>query len=477
MKRWPLLLIVSGCLTGCGETSAPNSTANAPAQAPGQNANSPAAAVPAPNYDQLLKDADVQLQSRNGNQAVQLLSQAITANPKRIDAYLKRASVLAEAKLTAAAVNDMTSAIALDPRNAKLLNTRGYFLLVSQQYDRASADFSDAIGLDLQYPQPYNNRGLCQVALGNFEEGIKDFDNALRAKADYVDAHNNRGFALMQFNRTEEALASFTKTLELDPKYINALSNRGRCYLKLNRPAEAAADYTSAIALQPDTIVHYASRAEAHKANNDQAACNADLHFAAWLRGLDELNQRIARNTRDADAWSERGRHLLLQDRQAEAERSLQNALTLKPDHAQALSGRAQLAMRQEKYEQAIADSTRALALDRRFETYSLRGDAYFATGKFGDAIADYEASRRFDRQVVEAYRQRALQLRNNGDEQLAQADEKFAAGLEKQLTEAVVEQDRTAPRAMVIEQVSYEVPAAEKSAQPQKSAASTQAK
>jgi len=463
MSRLSLSAVALGLLVGCGSATPPSGSSQAVTAT--ENTHSPTAnpaagqapAAHQPSYQQLCDEAQARFQARDANQAVKLLTQAIALEPKRVDAYVKRAAILAEAKLVTNAIHDMTSALKIDPDNPKLLNTRGYFLLISQQIDRAIEDFSDAIGLDLQYPQPYNNRGLCWISQRQFENAIKDFDNALRAKPDYIDAHNNRGFALMQLERYDEAIGAFSNALEIDEKYINAVTNRGRCYLAARRYSEAASDFTTAISLQPDTMGHYQSRSEALRLNGDEAGAVADLSMINWLQTLEELNQRILRNRQDADAWTERARHLLSRNRTEEADRSLQNALTLKPSHPGALAVRAQQAMQRSDYEQVIQDCTAALNQEHHFETFSLRGDAAFALKRYGEAIADYEAARRFDRKVVEAYRLRAAQLRQNGDEQLAQADEKYASGLEKQLTDADIKPVAGTPRAMVVEQVNYE--------------------
>ncbi len=478
MKRWPLTIILAGSLAGCGGASstppasvassaAENTSAQTAATEQEKVAAKPmpaAPAMPARTYEELLKDADEQLQAKNPKLSVQLLTEAIKQDPKRSDAFVKRAAILAEAKLLNEAIADISKALAIDSQNPRLLNTRGYFLLVTQQHDRAIQDFGDAIGLDLNYPQPYNNRGLCYIAQGEFEEAVKDFDNALRAKSDYVDAFNNRGFALMQLNQDESALESFSKAIELNPKHINAVANRGRCYLKLQRGAEAVQDFTAAIEIQPESAAYHSARAEAWRLQGNAEKASEDTQFVEWLTAMDDVNKKVARNVRDADSWAERGRLLLKQNRTEDAERSLKNAIALQPKNAVALTGLALMKMQQKKFDEAVTACTTALEAERRFETYSLRGDAYLALEKFDEAIADYESARRFDRQVVDTYRQRAELRKKNGDEKNAQADLDFAAGLEKQLTDTeIVKQNKAAPRAMVIEQVKHEEVAKEK--------------
>jgi len=467
MKRWISLLAVTATLAGCGESTpqkpVTQTSSGTPAAAPASVAIDPV--EQARRYEELLRSSEELLKSRKPNEAVQALTNAIMLNPAREDAYVRRAAICSEAGLLTQAIADMSAAVKLAPNNAKYLNTRGYFLLLSKQYDRAESDFSDAIGLDLSYAQPYNNRGLIWVAQGKYEQAIKDFDNALKAKPDYLDAHNNRGFALLQSDRAEEAVAAFTQVLELDGKYLNALTNRARSHLKLNHPVDAIADFTKAIEIEPDASQHFAARAEAYLADGNQAAAKRDLDHVEWLQTLTELNLRIARTPRNADIWSSRGDHLMRENRFDEAKKSYQNALALVPGHLPSLTGRARVALENGEFESVVNDCTEVLKHEFSYKTLSLRGDAQFALGKFGEAIADYEAARRFDERVVDAYRKRAVQFREKGDEELAKADETMAVSMEKRLTDAVAV-DKSAPREVVIDQASYEAPA-QKAAKP----------
>lgn len=456
MKRFLVLMLLPSLLCACGKSDARVSSAPG-TEIQAERSGSTAVGPSADDATLLMKSADDAIQAGDANGAVRLLSQAIAANPRCVEAYVKRGAILAEAKLFARAIADMTSAISFEPDNSKFLNTRGYFLLLSQQYDRADSDFSDAIGLDLQYPQPYNNRGLVWIAREQYMEAVKDFDNALRIKPDYVDAHNNRGFALLQQGKLDEAIGAFTRALELDPKYMNSLTNRGRAYLKLGQADHAVADLTRAIELQPDNPQLYVLRSEAYRASGQDQAAFRDSEHVAWTQTLAELNRRIAQNPNDANLWARRGQLLLMEDRREEAQKSFQNALALLPEHPQALIGQARLHMQAEEYALAVADCTRAVASGGSYEAFSLRGDAHFRLGQYTQCLSDYEAARRFDEQVVRAYRQRAEQLRAKRELSQAQADEQMADLLEQRLTEAAAPLPKASPRAMVIEQASYE--------------------
>jgi len=461
MKRYISLFAVASTLVGCGNGESTTPLSQSAAVTPeSASVTETTPAAPQVPYQELIESADSLSRERKFNEAVQILNQAIAQDPGKSEAFVKRAAICSEANLLSQAVVDMTNAIKLEPRNAKFLNSRGYFLLLSKQYDRAETDFSDAVGLDLEYAQPYNNRGLVWIAQGMFEQAIKDFENAIEAKPDYLDAHNNRGFALLQIEKAAESIECFNRVLELDDKYLNGWTNRARAHMALERPIDAIADYTAAIALQPENRQLYISRAEAHTANNDLTSAGKDLNYVVWMDTMNSLNEKVARNPNNAASWAERGRHLFKEKRLPEARRSFDNALALTPGQTQALIGRAELAMHENDYATVIIDCTAVLAKEFNYSVHSLRGDAYFEQGQFGEAIADYDAARRIDERAVDAYRKRAAQFRASGDEQLAQADEQFANGLQERLNADGLAMERPAPRDVVIEQTAYEAPA-----------------
>lgn len=464
MQRITLLIALSCLLNGCGggtsSTPEPEARQGAtPATTAGETAQ-PTPADPAVNYDDLIRTADEHIQKLDLNSAVRLLTQAISAEPTRPDAYVRRAAILAEAKHLPQAIKDLSSAIHVEPNSYKLRNTRGYFHLLLKQYEQAEKDFNAAIDRNREYPQAYNNRGLVFIAREKQVPAMNDFKIAIELKPDYVDAHNNLGFVLMQMDQIDEAVAAFTKAIELDQNYINSWSNRGRAYLKQQQHDKAVADFTRAIEIQPDGLQYYLHRSEALKAAGREDEALQDLSYVTWARELGQHHQRVARNPNNADVWVARGRHLLLRDRTDEALESFEGALRVDAEHAPASIARAAIFLQRGDYEKVIADCTKVIDVRPLHEAYSLRGDAYFEQGRYDEAIADYEATRRFDSQVTQAYRLRAEQRQAAGQAEQAAADLEHALALEKRLSEKVAK-DAAAPREMVIERTAFESDAA----------------
>lgn len=456
MKRLTSVLALSCALAGCGNsTSNSISVAQRNDDAPG----SPVVETPAEvttvdrtaAYETAMDTARQAIRNHDGDAAVRALSQAIGLKPDAAEPYVLRAGILAEANLLAQAIVDMSTAIKLNPGNPKQHNTRGYFLLLRQEYERADQDFSDAIGLDLNYPQPYNNRGLGSIAKGEFDKAIKDFDNALRVKPDYADAHNNRGFALMQLERLDEAVEAFTSALAANPEYLNAVTNRARAYSLLKRPNDAVADYSRAIELSPATLQIYLLRAAECRVLGREQDAHKDVEHVEWITTLVTLDQRVRKQPRNPETWIAKGRHFLTGDKTEQARECFVQALKFAPASTAARLGLAAAELRAGNFEQTIQECDLALQQDLIPEAHSLRADACRQLGRHDDAIVSYELARRFDFQVVQAYRERAAAKRADGDDDSARIDDDRANVLEQRLNGQLAAEPGEAPRAMVL--------------------------
>lgn len=472
MKRITSLVLLTSLIVGCGgsqETQQTKATPEKDSAKPAKTASaSPQNAAKAPakkvvTYDQLMSAADELIQKRDAKNALKVLTAAIKAKPTQTTAYIKRAAIFAEAKMMKQAISDMNSAIAVDAADPKLRNTRGYFLLLLKEYDAAEKDFNKAIDLDNNYPQVYNNRGLVFIGQNEFIKAMNDFQKAIELKTDYVDALNNLGFVYLQMEDPdlEKAVETFTKVLAINGEYMNAISNRGRAYLQQKNYDAAIADFSRAIELQPSNTQYYLHRSEAYKAAGKEDLSKTDVDHVVWMQQLTEINRRIANNPKNINLWLARGVHMLQENDVERAAKSFNNALALDGKNIAAVTERVKLHFQLNEFQQAIDLCSKTLEAEDSTTVRSMRGDAYLKLGKLDEAIADFDACRRFDSRVVEAYRLRGKMYSEAGKADLAQADMNHAAALEQQLTKQASTEDAAAPRAFV--PVKFEEAAAEK--------------
>ena len=457
MKRITSLLLLTSLIVGCGGSSEPKQASQSPAKAKKTAAKEVEKTAQTPEkkavtYEQLMTAADELIEKRDANNAIKVLTAAIKAKPTTSTAYIKRAAILAEAKLLKQAIGDMNSAIAVESDNPKLRNTRGYFLLLLKEYSAAEKDFNKAIDLDKEYPQVYNNRGLVFIGQNQFIKAMIDFKTAIKLKPDYVDALNNLGFVYLQMEDPDysKAVETFSQVLETNPEYLNAISNRGRAYFKLENYDSAIADFSQAIELQPANDQYYLHRSEAYKAAGQEELSRQDVAHVVWSQQLTEINRRIANNPKNINLWLARGVHLLKEGNIEQAEKSFDNALVIDGNNISAITERAKLHTSQDQFAEVVTLCTKSLEANDTTTIRSIRGDAHLQLGQLTEAITDFEACRRFDSRVVEAYRLRGEEYKTAGNAELAKADSDHAAKLEQQLSKQASTEEAVAPRAFV---------------------------
>ena len=149
----------------------------------------------------------------------------------------------------------------------------------------------------------------------------------------------------------------------------------------------------------------------------------ADSQHIAWLLKLGRLNATVAQNPAAPDAYILRANHLADGGQTEIAMANFERAIEVAPESAAGLVGRAEWWFRQGDLQKTIDDATKALEKEPSHKALTLRGDAWFALGRYDEAIADFTTARRLDDAVAQAYFRRAQQRSQQGDTAGAQAD------------------------------------------------------
>jgi tetratricopeptide (TPR) repeat protein len=202
-------------------------------------------------------------------------------------------------------------------------------------------------------PEGWNNRGAARYARGDVAGALADLDRALDLRPEYPEALNNRGIVRHRLGDAAGALADFDRALGLRPRYAEALNNRAVTRMAIGDLAGALADFDRAIGVRPDYADAYHGRAAALHAWGD---CDGAL--ADYTRVLDRIPTEAAAPIH----------HL-----------------------------RAAVLVTQRRFADAVAECTRALALDPAFcLAYLSRGHARYHLRDLG-GLDDYRAAFRID--------------------------------------------------------------------------------
>ena len=177
-----------------------------------------------------------------------------------------------------------------------------------------------------------------QEILANLNQSIAYNPNDIRAIA-------QRGDIYRLLKQYEEALADFSRAVGQNPIYVWAITRRGEVYRMMKRYPEALADFNQAIELKPDYAWAIAHRGATYRFMGH--------HY--YEKALAEFSHSIE----------------------------------LKPDYAWAIAYRARINDMLRRYEDALVDFDRAIALDRTlFNDWRCeRGMLLSYCGRYAEAI------------------------------------------------------------------------------------------
>ncbi len=414
MRRPWIWLVLATASWGCGSRDG---------AAPTAGTALPLLSIPA-SKDPEVRQALELLQQGRATDALAAATAAVSKQSDNAAVYDARAHIHHALGQIEAALADLHRAVQLDPQNARYLNNRGFLLLGMHQIEAAYTDFNAAHGLDPELVSVYNNRALVEITRGRFRQAIVDLDEALKRDPNYVDALNNHGFALMQLGRYDRALGDFNAAVAINPKYTNAWNNRGLVKRQMGDLDGAMLDFTQAMLLDPNNAKYYEHRRDVYLLQGEVQKAKEDERKIQHLTGLKSISQVIAQAPGNPAAYLTRAEHLRKQGDETAARRDFDKAVSLSAaDDPTAILQRANFLLECKEIAAARADCEHVLTNATNQLALSIRGDCRKAQRDYDGAIADYEAAKRLDEAVIEAYALKADDLERRGD---AVATERF---------------------------------------------------
>jgi tetratricopeptide (TPR) repeat protein len=314
----------------------------------------------APNhFDALHLLGVIAYQNRDYERAVQLISKAISINPKVASPYYNRGNALKGLGRLEEALVSYDEAIALEPNFSEAYSNRGSALKELGRFEEALVSCDRAIALNPGFADCHYNRGNVLKELKRFEEALVSCDRAIALNPGFADCHYNRGNVLKELKRFEEALVSYNKAITLKPDSAEAYSNRGNALRELNRLDEALASYDRAITLKPDFEDYYNRGITLKELNRFEEA-------------LASCNKAIGLKPDFAEAHYNRGIVLKGLGRLEEALLSYEKSLLLRPDFANAYNNMGSVLKQLGRLDEARAALLKAIDIDPK------KSSAYF---------------------------------------------------------------------------------------------------
>ena len=231
---------------------------------------------------------------------------------------------------------------------AILFHNRARLYIKRNELPKAIDDLTTLIRHQPGNCESYFDRGVLHQRSGNPDEALRDFDAAIEWSPPDPDAHFNRAQVLLSLGRPDEALADYGRVLDLQPAHVAAVTDRAHLFCVQGKLSEARSDVSAALLLAPASarLLCISGLLELENRNLEQA-------YGLFTKAI-EVDSSLP------DAWANRATVLFKQNRFDHACLDLTRALSLREDSA-SFYNRGRCFEIQKKWSQAAADYSRAL--------------------------------------------------------------------------------------------------------------------
>ena len=303
--------------------------------------------------------------TKNYDQAIMELSEAIKLDPKNAGAYtLLGWSYVKKGKLDLA-YPQFKKAVEIDSRNMTALGGLGLYYYTfgkDKEAIEVSRKVRDLAQKAIEDPSfssfsPEDQKlfydfhadsqtiiGMASQRLGKFEDAILNLENALKKPASWSDSKDIRlhlAQSLQAAKKYDRALEEYSKVLTLDSKSPDALAGRGWIFIQKSKNDEAEKDFQVILNMQPLNASAAAGLVEVRKYRTAKtkeawellAAREYDRSISAFKKALGEHPRWSILH--DGLGWSYYWKGMMV-----EAEESFEKALKLDPGLTTSLLGK-----------------------------------------------------------------------------------------------------------------------------------------
>lgn len=295
------------------------------------------------------------LKDNKWNDALDAADKAIRANGSAFAPYEAKALVYESRGMNAEYLATYGAAIKDGSSDAAAYKKRGAVYKSKGHYDNAIADLGRAIDLSGYDAELYRMRAECYYSKGDYQ---KTFDD--------VQAVIGKGPAIAQ----DYAL-------------------RGWAYAGIGDVAAADGDFTAAINMQSKNPRYYMQRAKFYETQGRYADAGKDIErYIALKAGQKEFYLKTFDYMGAFELYVKMGNN-------QKALEYIDKVIKLNPQISSFYSRRAGICQKLNMFDDAIADYTKVIALEKqpKANTFNERGNAYCDKGEYQKAVNDFTAA------------------------------------------------------------------------------------
>ncbi len=386
--------------------------------------------------EKLYEAADNKFDMKAYEEAIELISKAISLYPEYVRAYNLRGLSKKRLKDFSGAMDDYDTSIKLDKTNFTGYLYRAYLKDDLKDYHGALADYDTALLIKPDSTKAYYFRGRLKFYnLSDDLGAIEDYTKAIILDQTDDSFYYERGFANHYLEKYQEAVSDFDKAIDLNSSDGSYLNGRGLSKHELADYRGAIDDYTIAIRLQEDEWKYYFNRGLTRIETEDYKEAIADFtvvvenefpenpdsySIRASLRikledfegAIQDYDYARYLNPDDAEIYYRIGLAKSLNNSDYfEIFYEFTEAIERDPDNPLFYYRRAFTALKANRYEESLKDFNKALDLKPdESEWFILRASVKYYLHDYQGAYEDWEISAKMGNskasKYIEAYRQ-----------------------------------------------------------------------
>lgn len=237
------------------------------------------------------------LANKDWKGAVEDYNEALKINPKSTNALMNRSNAKFISGDTKGAIKDLNEVIVIRPHYAGAYLNRGLARLQMDDFASAMRDFDQSIKLDPQNEVAFLNRGIIKQNLEDNAGAIMDYNMALQLNPELANAYFNRGIAKEEL-KLPGYESDFAIAARLNPKFdLEARRKRAEELARANRQTGSNAPKQVIAQNQQQAKNDSIARSQALASNTEtEKKEEIDKVIDEMLGGDEQKNNRNNRN-------------------------------------------------------------------------------------------------------------------------------------------------------------------------------------
>ena len=247
-------------------------------------------------------------------------------------------------------------------------------------FDNRLDQIAFSTGVSLDDPEGLYDTGATYLRLNQLDRAIDMFDRAIALNPTLADAHNAKGVALLKQRQYLQALQHFNKALELNPNDAGYRINIAIAYHLQGNKEGAQKVYDQAVSINRDFagVLDFTGR--------------ASEAVRAAAPAVDPIQRAAAQKAYDD------GAALLRLNRIERAQETLERAISLDPNNADAYNAQGVIATKAKKFDEALSFYKKAVSIDPDTAGYHINlAITYHLMGLKTDAVRAYTRAVQLD--------------------------------------------------------------------------------